>query len=157
MLSLRLKLPNPKQGIAFLSLPLDLVLEIMIRLDHTCFPKILHVNRHLRSWILMNWTLILKARTLKWNNHIPEDVYWGIHECCRQIPMNMYSIRCCAPLVQTLFTHGAFFQTLLLKGADIDFGGDECARERMDVIFILLEQGYFHQALLHLEQAVIRN
>ncbi len=51
-----------------------MVLEIMHRLDYTCFPKILHTNRELRAWVLDNWVLILRARPRRWKYQIPGDV-----------------------------------------------------------------------------------
>ncbi len=40
-------------------LPFDLLLEIINRLDYTCFPKLLHINRAIRVYILNNWVDIL--------------------------------------------------------------------------------------------------
>ncbi len=61
-----------KQSTMLLTLPFELVLEIIKRLDYTCFPKMLHINREIRVLVLENWLEILQARGPTWRDHIPD-------------------------------------------------------------------------------------
>jgi hypothetical protein len=87
-------------------LPLELVLEIFIRLDYTCFPKILHVNRDVRAWALDNWTLILNSRSTGWGDQIPREALWKLNNRLSDICAGRDSIQ-----------KREVLKALLLKGA----------------------------------------
>jgi hypothetical protein len=55
-------------------LPFEVIIEIIHQLDYSCYPKILHVNRAIREWVLDNWLTIRKARSQNWKDNIPMNI-----------------------------------------------------------------------------------
>jgi hypothetical protein len=93
-----------------LTLPPEIVFEIAIRLDYTCFPKILHVNRQIRTWVLENWLRIHQKRLPSWREQTPEDSQQKINSSLLNIPKNW-------SLIQNLVV----LKATLLKGAQVDY------------------------------------
>ncbi len=119
-----------------LNLPFEIIIEIIHQLDYTCFPKILHVNREIRSWILDNWVTILKRRPLKWREHIPKDDLKRINETFVNMPSKWKSSRW--TIIQSL----PIVTAVLLRGADIDYPN----KDGMNCFFLCTFHGFLEIA-----------
>jgi hypothetical protein len=94
----------------------EIIIKIIHRLDYTCYPKILHVNKDIREWILDNWVGILQARSLAWSESIPVDAMEKLNESFLQMFFNWRSIR-----------SSSVAKAMLLKGAQVEYKSREYA------------------------------
>jgi hypothetical protein len=92
-------------------LQFELIIEIIHRLDYTCFPKILHVNREIRAWVLDNWSRILKRRPVNWRENIPAKHLKRINRRLYIEVIEEWRLIKCPSVVKVV----------LLQGAQVDY------------------------------------